>query len=163
MPEITSSESFRQSLSELPIAQQRMVGARFIANVLDLTTDARLENAQETAGRREVDAHELESAYHAAHSAYVENHPRSDLAELDWSKQAAHFVAEACMVCLAPTYSEAQKHHLAEKVAKYCLMARICSSVEHEGDYPNFDASDEAVKKETHAQRDILSSFLEEA
>lgn len=163
MPTITNSESFRQSLSALTIAQQRLVGARFIANVLDLTDDARIRNAQATASKEDVDAEELQSAYHAAHSSYIENHPRSDLAELDWSKQAAHFVAEACMVCVAPTYSEAQKHHLADKVAKYCLMARICSSVGHEGEYPSFDATDEAVKKETQEQQEILSEFLGQA
>lgn len=75
MPTITNSESFRQSLSILTIAQQRLVGARFIANVLDLTDDARIRNAQATASKKNVDAKDLQSAYHAAHSSCVENHP----------------------------------------------------------------------------------------
>jgi hypothetical protein len=42
-------------------------------------------------------------------------------------------------------------------------MARICSSVGHEGEYPGFDATDEAVKKETREQQEILSVFLDQA
>jgi hypothetical protein len=32
----------------------------------------------------------------------------------------------------------------------------------HEGEYPSFNAADEAVKQETHAQFDILSKFMEQ-
>jgi len=36
-----------------------------------------------------------ENAYHAMHSVYVETHPRSDPSELEFRKQAAHYVTEA--------------------------------------------------------------------
>jgi hypothetical protein len=160
MTAITSVETFKKELASLPLTEQRLVGAKFVLNVLDLVEDTRIGDAQAVAGDPNASAEELQRAYRVAHSAYVENHPRSDLAELDWRKQAAHFVAEACMVCLAPAYSEARMHHVAEKAATYCQMARICSSVGHEGEYPSFAAADDAVKKEINAQYQIVADFL---
>jgi hypothetical protein len=160
MTAIMDVGTFKQTLVSLPLSKQRLVGAKFIANVLDLTDDPRLRNALKVASNPDVSPEELQLAYFSTHSVYVENHPRSDLAELDWKKQAAHFIAEALMVCLAPTYSEAQKHHLAEKVATYCQMARICSSVNHQGDYPSFAATDGAVKNEIQLQFRILTDFV---
>ena len=161
MSEITSQEAFKQALASLSIPNQRQVGARFIAHVLDLTENSGVKRAQGIASKADVTAEELSAAYHVVHHVYVETHPRSDLAQLDWSKQAAHFVAEACLVCLAPTYHEARIHHLAEKVAMYCGMARTCASIEHEGQYPNFERSEEMVKQEIQAQYALLSDFLE--
>ncbi len=161
MDKITSNEAFKQALSSLSLAQQRQVGARFIAHVLDLTDGSCTQHAQNIAEKSDVTAEELENAYRAVHSVYVATHPRSDLAELDYKKQAAHFVAEACMVCLAPTYEKSHTHHLAGKVAGYCRMARICSSIQHDEEYPKFMNAEESLKKEMDAQHQILSEFLE--
>lgn len=161
MGKISSGGDFKQSLSSLSLAQQRQVGARFIANVLDLTDGRCTEHAQKIAEKRDVSTEELENAYRAVHAVYVATHPRSDLSVLDYTKQAAHFVAEACMVCVAPTYEERHTHHLAEKVAGYCRMARICSSIQHEEEYPKFLDAEDALKKEIDAQYRILSEFLE--
>jgi len=158
---ITSNESFKKALSSLSLAQQRQIGARFIANVLDLTDGSCIKHAQMVAEKSDITAEELENAYHAVHSIYVATHPRSDLSELDYEKQAAHFVTEACMVCLAPTYAEYRTYHLAEKVASYCSMARLCSSIQHEEEYPKFLDAEESSKKEMDAQYQILSEFLE--
>jgi hypothetical protein len=158
---ITSNEAFNQALSSLSLAQQRQVGARFIANVLDLTDGSCTQHARAIAEKNDVTAEELENAYRAVHSVYVSTHPRSDLSELDYQKQAAHFVAEACMVCVAPTYEKSHTHHLAEKVAGYCRMARICSSIQHEAEYPKFMDAEESLKKEMDTQYQILSEFLE--
>jgi len=158
---ITSKEVFRKALSSLSLARQRQVGARFIANVLDLTDGRCTEHAQKVAEKSDVTPEELENAYHAVHSIYVATHPRSGFSVLDFRQQAAHFVAEACMVCLAPTYEEYGTHHLAEKVAGYCRMARICSSIQHEEEYPRFMNAEESLKKEMDAQYQILSAFLE--
>ena len=160
MGKITSNEAFKEALSSLSLAQQRQVGARFIANVLDLTEGSCTKHAQMVAEKSDLTAEELESAYHAVHSAYIATHPHSDLAELDYRKQAAHFVAEACMVCLAPTYEKYRTHHLAEKVAGYCRMARICSSIQHEEEYPKFLEAEDLSKKEIDAQYRILTEFL---
>ncbi len=161
MDKITSNEVFRKALSSLSLARQRQVGARFIANVLDLTDGSCTKHAQSIAEKSDVTAEELENAYHAVHSVYVATHPRSGFSEVDYGKQAAHFVAEACMVCLAPTHGEYRTLHLAEKVAGYCHMARICSSIKHEKEYPKFLDAEESLKKEIDAQYQILSEFLE--
>jgi Zn-finger protein len=158
---ISSVEAFKKALSSLSLAQQRQVGARFIANVLDLTAGSCTEHAQKVAEKSDITPEELANAYHAVHSIYVATHPSSGFSELDYRQQAAHFVAEACMVCLAPTYEEYRTHHLAEKVAGYCRMARICSSIQHEEEYPKFLDAEESVKKEMDAQYQILSEFLE--
>jgi hypothetical protein len=65
------------------------------------------------------------------------------------------------MHCLAPTYYEASKHHLAERVSMYCLMARTCASIDHEGNYPKFTDTEDRVKKEVDAQYEILGNYLE--
>ncbi len=160
MPTVDSLDAFKQTLVKLPSARQRLVGARFIGNVLDLVVDHRIRDAQAVASDPAAAAEELRRAYHAAHSAYAENNPRSDLAELDWRRQAAHFVAEACMVCLAPLYGEVREHHIADKVASYCQMARICASIRHQGDYPDFQATEEAARKEIQAQFRLLEDFV---
>jgi len=162
MSKISTSEDFRKALSSLSLAQQRQVGARFIANVLDLTDDAQVKSCQEIAGKKGVAADELNDAYHRVHAVYVATHPRSWFTELDYTKQAAHFVAEACMVCLSPTYPEEHTHHLADRVAMYCQMARTCSAIQHEGEYPKFGGVEEAVKKLVDSQYQILSEYLEE-
>ncbi len=161
MEKISSNEAFKKALSSLSLAKQRQVGARFISNVLDLTEGGCTKHAQLIAEKSDITAEELENAYHAVRSVYVATNPRSGFSELDYGKQAAHFVAEACMVCLAPVHGEYRTLHLAEKVAGYCHMARICSSIQHEGEYPRFLDAEEALKKEMDEEFQIFNEFLE--
>jgi hypothetical protein len=65
------------------------------------------------------------------------------------------------MHCLAPTYYDAKMHHLAERVSTYCIMARTCASIDHEGDYPKFTETEDLVKKEIVTQFEILSKYLD--
>ena len=162
MSKVSTNEDFKKALSSLSLAQQRQVGARFVANVLDLTDDPEVKNGQEIAEKAGATAEELNSAYHKVHAVYVATHPRSWFTELDYAKQAAHFVAEACMVCLSPTYHEAH-HHVAGRVAMYCQMARTCSAIQHEGEYPKFAGVEEAVKKLVDTQYQIVSEYLEQS
>jgi len=161
MPKISTNEDFKKALSSLSLAQQRQVSARFVANVLDLTNDPEVKSGQEIAEKAGATAEELSNAYHSVHAVYLATHPRSWFTELDYAKQAAHFVAEACMVCLSPTYHDLH-HHVADRVAMYCQMARTCSAIQHEGEYPKFAGVEEAVKKLVDSQYRILSEYLEE-
>jgi len=162
MSSITTNEAFRESLSSLTLAQQRAVGARFIANVLDLAHDSCIKQAQAILSNiDDISAEDLEKAYRSTRSVYVHTYPRSGLSLIDYDKQAEHLVAEACMHCLAPTYYEVKKHHLAARVSTYCLMARTCASINHEGKYPKFTDTEDLVKKEVDAQYEILSKYLE--
>jgi len=161
MSKIATGEACRQAFASLSLAQQRRVGARFVGNVLDLTDDPQVKNGQEIAGKEGVTADELNDAYESVHAAYLATHPRSGCTELDYKQQAAHFVAEACMICLSPTYPERHTPHVADRVAMYCQMARHFSAIkQHEG-YPKFDGVEEAVKKEVDTQYQILGEYLE--
>jgi hypothetical protein len=160
--EITDNEAFKKALSSLPLNKQRQVGARFVANVLDLTEERCTKQVQKLAKESEITPEELAMAYHAVHSVYVSTHPRSDLSELDYAKQAAHLVAEACMTCVSPTYGEQKTYHLAENAASYCRMARICASLHQSQENPNFLDAETAMNKEIEAQFDILNNYLKE-
>ena len=162
MTDITTNDAFKKALSSLTLAQQRAVGARFIGNVLDLAHESCIKQAQSIIGKiDQISPEDLEKAYHAAHSVYVHTNPRSDLSPVDYKQQAEHFVAEACMHCLSPTYYDAEKHHLAERVSTYCLMARTCASIDHKGKYPKFTETEDLVKKEIDTQYEILSKYLD--
>jgi len=161
MPKIDSNESFRDTLASLSLQQQRLLGASFIKNVLDLTNDKHILLAQSVAATTGVSAEEMHEAYQSAHKGYMDMHPHSTMAELDWEKQADYFIAKACMTCLSPTYPEATKHHLAQIVSMYCQMARTCGSINHNGDYPSFENTEESTKKEINDHYRITSEFLE--
>ncbi len=161
MSKITTNEGFMDALASLSLQQQRLVGAYFIKNVLDLTKDSHIIHAQSIAATIDAKAEDLLDAYHSVHTSYVKTNPRSDMHALVWEKQAEHFVAEACMTCLAPAYPEASTHHLAQRVSMYCLMARTCSSINHEGNYPTFETSEEVTKGEMNEQYRIVNEFLE--
>jgi len=80
----------------------------------------------------DLSAEELLDGYHSIHALYTQTHPRSGFSELDYRRQAEHFVTEACLVCLSPLYEETKVHHLAQKVAMYCCMARTCAGIKHD-------------------------------
>jgi hypothetical protein len=160
MSEISGQKSFQDALSGLNVTQQRQIGARFIAHVLDLTDEPVLQQAQQVAARAGVTAEELLDAYHSVHAIYTKTHPRSDLSELDYRKQSMHFVAEACLVCLSPTYPEAKVHRLAEKTAMYCRMARTCASIMHDEDRPDLKNTETALQEEINAQYKITGDIL---
>lgn len=162
MNKIHNHEAFKKALSSLSLSRQRQVGAKFVGSVLDLTDGRCAQHAKSIAEKVDVTAEELQNAYCAVHSIYIATHPRSGLSELDFVKQAAHFVAEACMVCVEPTYEAHHTQHLAEKVASYCRMARTCANIQHDNEYPEFTNTEEMLKKEIHAQYKILSDFLEQ-
>jgi hypothetical protein len=162
MSKISNSEECRKAFTSLSLAQQRQVGARFVGNVLDLTDDPQVKKGQEIAGKAGVTADELNDAYNSVHAVYLATHPRSGCTELDYRQHAAHFVAEACMICLSPTYPERNTAEIAARVAMYCQLARHFSAIQQPGNYPKFDGVEDAVKNEVDSQYKILSKYLEE-
>ena len=162
MPKISNSDECRKAYSSLSLTQQRRLGARFVANVLDLTDDPQVKNGQEIAEKVGVTADDLNDAYDRVRAVYLSTHPRSGCTELDYKQQAAHFVAEACMICLSPTYPEQHTSHVVDRVAMYCQMARHFSAIQLVGGYPKFEGVEEAVKKEVDSQYQLLSDYLEE-
>jgi hypothetical protein len=160
MSQIRSQHAFQQTLADLPVKRQRQVGAKFIGNVLDLTSDPRFRDALMLLEKPDLTANELLDGYHSIHALYVQTHPRSDLSQLDYARQAEHFIAEACLVCLSPVYEETKIHHLAQKAAMYCCMARTCAGIKHEEEVPQLAEAQEMLAKEIQDQYRLLSEFL---
>jgi hypothetical protein len=156
------SKEFSGTLSALTVSQQRRVASKFIEKVLDLADERCLDNIVKLFSNQEISAQDLEAAHRRARSIYVETHPHSDLSELNYDHQAKHFVAEACMTCVAPVYEETQVCHLAQRVAMYCRLARTCSSIGHEDETVDFSQVEEVTKKSIAEQHAILRAFLQE-
>ena len=146
MTKIANYLDFRSRLSALPLKAQRRLAAHFIGDVLDLANDPRLRHAVEVAAKGDATAEELAATYHTVHAIYVECNPQSDLLEMDFARQAAHFVTAACLVSLPPAGKRDAPAHLAQKVAMHCRMARICSSMHHD-DVPGFSALGSVVER----------------
>lgn len=160
MAQITTYNAFKQALDSLPLSDQRRIGAKFIEEVLDLVKAPEIKNIIHIAGKEDTSAEMLSAAYRVAHTFYIQTHPRSDLGELNFALQAAHFVAEACMSCLSPLYPESPQHHLAQKVAMYCRMAKTCSTMKHEEDTPNLAEVGAALDHVVKRQYEILDGFI---
>jgi hypothetical protein len=160
MTQINSQQAFQQALADLPVKKQRQAGAKFIGNVLDLTSEPRFRDVLTLLEKPNLTAQELLDGYHAMHALYVQTHPRSDLSKLDYARQAEHFIAEACLVCLSPVYEETKVHHLAQKAAMYCCMARTCAGIKHDEEVPQLVQSQEMLAKEIQDQYRLLSEFL---
>jgi hypothetical protein len=161
MTKISTMKEFRETLDGLSLEQQRVVAADFVADVLDLTDDERVKQAQKIAADPNAAPDALMSAYHLAWHAAVESSIHSDMELLDWRKQTAHFVAKACAESLAPAHTGITTRHLAYNVACHCRMARLCSSVEHEAAKPSLAAAEGALNKQIQTQFDKLGRFLE--
>jgi hypothetical protein len=161
MDKIKTMQEFKEALDKLSLDQQRVVAALFVEDVLDLTEDARIKQAQKTAADPDATPESLMSSYHSAWHAAAESSMHGDLELIDWQKQTAHFVARACSECLAPSHRDITWCHLALNVASHCRMARLCATVEHEEAQPNLSTAEAALKKQIQTQFDILSSFIQ--
>jgi hypothetical protein len=122
MKTISTNRDFVKTLASLSLPEQRYLGAKFISSVLDIIEEPRLKKIVDGINKDGLSAEELHSAHKLAHTIYIESHPQSDLSEVNFSRQAEHMTAEACMICLAPTYQEATTLYLAQKVAMYCAV-----------------------------------------
>lgn len=158
---VSTNEDFVKTLASLSLPKQRYLGAKFISSVLDIIDEQRLKSIMENINKDENSAEELHSAYKMAHSIYIDNHPQSGLLEINFTHQAVHMVAEACMTCLAPMYQEATTLHLAQKVAMYCRMAITCWNMPHEQDSIDFSQAEVEVNQIIQAQYVILNNYLE--
>ena len=162
MAKICNMSEFKQALESLSLDQQRIVAARFVAEVLDLTDDNRVKEAQKVAADPSSAADSVMSAYHQAWHGAVESSVHSDMELVNWRKQTAHFVAKACAESLAPAHPGVTLRHLASNVASHCRMARLCANIEHEEDQPSLANAEAALNKQIQEQFEILGQYLEE-
>ena len=162
MAKISTMKEFKKALESLSLDQQRVVAARFVAEVLDLTDDNRVKEAQQVAADPDATPEALMSAYHSVWHAAVESSVHSDMELIDWHKQTAHFVAKACAESLAPAHSGITWRHLAFNVANHCHMARLCANIEHEEEQPSLAAAEKSLNKQIQKEFKILGAFLKE-
>jgi hypothetical protein len=160
MAKITNESQFKSVLGDQSLQRQRQLAAIFIEQVLDLVDDPRITEAVALVKAGEADAEQLHRAHQAVHACYVETHPRSDLMELDFKRQAAHFVTEACLVCLSPVFHCEQKVALAHKAAMYCRMARTCAGMKHDQEQPDLSGLGDTLGTHIQQQFEAAENFL---
>ena len=145
---ITNDTDFKQALEQLPLPQQRRLGAAFVRNVLALTADPAVSKVVDTAANADtVTDGELALAFKSAKTAALESHTRCG-SDSDWQAQAGYFVARAASALVAPAK---QAKSPAWEAAANARMARTCGMIE---------SADESMHEESDAQYRLLEQFL---
>ena len=141
---ISSDSEFKAALNDLSRAGQRLLAARFVEHVLDLSQDARLKAVVAAAKRSDITEDELAAALHSAQAARVDSYTQCGH-ECDWNSQAGHFVAQAALDCLK------EQGNAAWDTAMHARMARTCKSVA---------GGDGTDNDEAEAQYRIVTEFM---
>jgi len=149
MASISNDQELKQALDRLDVTQQRVVGALFVENVLDLSNDERIGKAVKLALDPAADSDVLKSAQKSVTNAILESHARCG-AEGDWKDQATYFVGRAAAACLMPKPRSTGKDP-AWQAALSSRMARTSAAIDSDGGMP---------EQESAKQFQILSSYL---
>lgn len=147
MKTIANDAEFKNALSSLDPARQRLVAARFVKHVLDLGKDPRIERALKVAADENAGEEDLAAALKNARAAVLDSHTRCG-AEGDWSEQAGYFVARAAVAAIGGSTKASGP---AWAAAMSSRMARTCESI---------DADADAAGQERQAQYRILAEYL---
>ena len=161
MARVENNSDFISTLSRLPLEQQHHLAKKFISGVIHLTDNPRLNQLLDLLKKPDCSPDDLKMAHSIAQSVYVESGPGSGFAEIDFNCQATHFIAQAVLACSKPDETGAYTAHLAHKVANFCRMAQLCSSMGRGGESPDFPQAEAAYKKIVNAQYDIVNQFME--
>lgn len=150
MAEIHNDHQLRDALKALDSTGQRMLGARFARNVMNLCRDERVNRAIETGMRAEATPGEIADAFRAARARATSTYTDCGR-DTDWLAQADHFVAAAAAAALAPDAPAAAPNDRAWKAAVQARMASNCELME---------SDDVAGETEAERQYAIASEFL---
>jgi len=101
MSQITNDVEFKQALEHLNPVRQRTMAAAFVAHVLPLSKDERLNRVVSIAAVEHVMEDELLNALKSARAATFESHTRCG-SEGNWTDQAGYFVARAAVAAVTP-------------------------------------------------------------
>ena len=146
---ITDDKEFKLALASLPVERQRQIAVAFCRRVLDLSHDARVKSALESAGRPDITEAELQLAAHAAHAARVDSFAQCG-SDAGWTAQAGHFVAKAAQACVR---SAASGDNIAWDAAMQARLARTCQTVAEGLGTENTEAREQYRILETFLQR----------
>ncbi len=152
MTTISNDAEFRRALDGLDAVHQRVVAARFVEHVLDLSNDERLDLVARTAANSAATDSELVAALSSARAATFDSHTRCG-SEGDWSAQAGYFVARAAAAAVTPAGQ--LPGGCAWQAAVSSRMARTCETIAQDA------AADNPAAGESAAQYRILSEFLD--
>ena len=150
MSTISNDNQFREALNRLTLAQQRAVGARFVENVLSLSSDPRVAQVLAVAKDANPSEDAVSLARRSIKAASLEAHTRCG-SDGEWIDQAGYFVARAAEACLEPE-GRSQGKGPAWKAAMSARMARTCLAA---------DSDQDSHDSESQAQYNILISYLD--
>jgi hypothetical protein len=150
MSSIRSDHEMKSILDGLDDRQQRLVGGRFVEQVMDLCLDPRIQHSLHLALDPEVSPPQIKALQKTVAQAILDGHARCG-AEGDWQEQSSYFVARALGACLSPRVRKEGKAP-AWQAALSCRMARTSAAIDQDSDSPLL---------ENTKQYDILSSYLD--
>jgi len=150
MTEMDNDTEFRKVLEGLDYSQQRGVAARFVGDVLALSSDDRVLRVIKVASDATATTDELSGALKTARAATVDSHTRCG-SEGDWKEQAGYFVARAAAAAVTPE-GKGKAGGPAWQAALSCRMARTSMLI---------DSGSVADEDESARQYRILSEFLQ--
>lgn len=145
---VNNDKEFKAALAALPLAESRLLAARFVERVLDLCADRRVRAAVAVAARPELSEDERVAAFQSANTARVESYSPCGH-ETDWADQSGHFVARAAAACLA---IEPAGMSPAWEAAMQARMARTFHTIA---------TGDGTDNDEAQAQYALLGAFLD--
>ena len=129
MVPIANDQDLRAALSKLTSEQQRLLGCRFVQNVLRLSRDERIHRAVATGLQDQLSPGELEDAFRSAKAYAVKSYTDCGK-DTDWMAQADHFVAAAAAAALTPDELMTERQNRAWKAAVQARMAVNCAMME---------------------------------
>ena len=149
MTSFASDVEFKKALSALDAVDQRVVSAKFVQHVADLSDDERVRIVLDVAKSREATSEELSGALKIAKSAALDSFTRCG-ADGDWAEQAGYFVAKAAAASVTPE-GKGKPGGVAWQAAMASRMAKTSSAIDQGED----DHS------ESEHQYKILADFLD--
>ena len=136
MTTIGNDHELRMALDGLTPSQQRLLGGKFVKNVLGLCDDTLVQRAVAVAIDPDAPEAARDDAFRSAKAIAVKTYTDCGK-DTDWMSQAAHFVAAAAAACLTPP-SQQGDSSAAWKAAMQARMARNCEMIERQdGDTHN--------------------------
>jgi len=151
MIQIHNDTDFKRALMNMNTDQQRVVAAKFVAHVLPLSADERLQRVVKTASDTQSSEDELSSALKSARAATFDSHARCG-SDANWADQAGYFVARAAVAAITPR-AQSKAVGVAWQAAMSSRMARTSVLIEDE-------MSDLPELAENEWQYRTLSDFL---
>lgn len=151
MSQITNDVEFKQVLEGLGPVQQRAIAAQFVAHVLALSNDERLNRVVSIAAVEHAMEDELLNALRSARAATFESHTRCG-SEGNWTDQAGYFVARAAVAAVTPA-AHSRAGGAAWQAAMSSRMARTSMLIDDAVGEPT-------VQAENEWQYQTLSEYL---